>query len=307
MSRKDDAHDADIAFTLVARNKRAQQMWADPHNSSRYALLSHDSQGPTASRGSSESQGNKKIDTEQALQFRFSQVPNDYSKGFLLGSDDETCDILLGGLYDVDSEMVAFTYNQQYELIMNVTSIQYTTVKYNDQPSASRQRFSWILPRDQKIIRVTMARDAGIGLDLVFDVVLPTYDPSSVDKYHKNCEPFIVPGVGDELIAEVFGEGNAAATARGGVLVRQASPFYLRLENIGHGAFGTVHKVQRLPDGKIFAAKFLRTPNAKETEDFNAKKLKSEMAFKKEVDIMKSLCKTPHVSTEPIHLQMGIS
>ena len=305
MSRKDDAHDADIAFTLVARNKKARQMWADPHNSSRYALLSHDSQGPTASRGSSESQGYEKIDTERALQFRFSEKPNDYAKGFLLGSDDETCDVLIGRASDLDSEMVAFTYNQQYELIMNVTSIQFSTVKYNDQRSASRQRFSWILPRGQKMINVKVARDAGTGNELEFDVVLPTYDEGSIDDYHNNCKPFMIPGVGETLIAEVFDENSPAFTNRGGVTVQRPSAFYLRKEELGHGTFGTVHKVQRLPDGKIFAAKFPRMPDRNKTEDFDAKKSKSEMAFKKEVSIMKSLCETPHVSTEPIHLQMG--
>ena len=295
MSRKDDAQNADIAFTLVARNKKARQMWADPHNSSRYALLSHDSQGP--------SQGYEEIDTQEALQFRFSEKPNDYAKGFLLGSDDETCDVVLGMPPDIDPEMVAFTYNQQYELIMNVTSIQYTTVTYNDQRSASRQRFSWILPRDQKMIRVKLARDAGIGNDLMFDVVLPTYEPSNMDDdYYKNRQPFVIPGLGEQLIAEVLSGGDTAVTARGGVAIKQPSPFFLRKEEIGHGTFGRVFKVQRLPDGKVFAAKFLRMPDPKETEDFDAKKLKSEMAFRKEVEIMKSLCKTPHVSTEPIHL-----
>ena len=299
MSRNDDAQNADIAFTLVARNEKAQEMWTDPYNSSRYVLLS---QGPAASRQTSEFEDYEEIDPEHALQFRFSEKPNDYAKGFVLGSDKEKCDVLLRSDEDYDPEMVAFTYNQQYELIMNVTSIQYTTVKYNDQRSASRQRFSWILPRDQKMIRVTIAQDAGLGNDLIFDVVLPTYDPSSIDEYHKNCEPFIIPGVGEELIAEVFNVGDTAVTVRGGVTVLPAPPFYLRKEKLGQGTFGTVHKVQRLPDGKFFAAKFMRLPDPNKTRNFDAKKLKSEVAFRKEVKTMKKLCKTPHVSTEPIHL-----
>ena len=303
MSRKHNAQNADIAFTLVARNKRAKQMWADPHNSSRYTLLSHDSQRPTAFGESSQDRDYKKIHTEQALlQFRFSEKPNDYAKGFLLESDDETCDVLIGSDTDLDPEMVAFTYNQQYELIMNVTSIQFSTVKYNDQRSATRQRFSWILPQGQKMINVKVASDAGIGKELEFDVVLPTYDPGSMDKYHKHCKPFIVPGVGETLIAEVLGDNIPAVTSRGGVTVKRPSAFYLRKQEIAHGTFGTVYKVQRSPDGKKFAAKFLRMRDLEKTGDVDTKKLKAKKAFNKEISIMKLLCKTPHVSTGVIHL-----
>ena len=96
-------------------------------------------------------------------------------------------------------------------------------------------------------------------------VVLPTYEPGSMDdEYYKNCQPFIVLGV---VRAEVFRDGNPAVTTRGGVTIQQPSPFFLWKEELGHGTFGRVFKVQRLPDGKIFAAKFLRRPDPKETTE----------------------------------------
>ncbi|KAM0804743.1 hypothetical protein BDR22DRAFT_885414 [Usnea florida] len=74
-------------------------------------------------------------------------------------------------------------------------------------------------------------------------VVLPTYKPVSMD---------------DEYYKNLF-SGGKAVTDREGVTVPQPSQFFLRKEELGHGTFGRVFKVQRLPDGKIFAANFLRT------------------------------------------------
>ena len=330
MPQNDDAQNDNIAFTLLARNDVAQKIWADERNSSRYTPFSQDWQGPSTSREqpgdpnySQRSEVNRQVDTERALQFRFSEKPKDYKKGFQLGSRDETCDVVLGSSPDFDPEMVAFTYNAQNELIMNVTSIQHTTVEFNDQPSASRQRFSWILPRGQKMIRVTVAKDA--KHELVFDVVLPPYDPDSIDEYHKNCKPFVIPGVGETLIAEAFSVDNTAARTQGGVAFKQASPFYLRKEKLGNGSFGVVRKVQRMPDGKMFAAKAVNMPDPT-VKDLAAKRLESdgafkeeaekakkaykkqvekvEKAFRKEVEVLKQVSKPTHVGTQPINLQM---
>ena len=307
MSQNDDAENANIAFTLVARNERARQMWADPHNSSRWALFSHDWQGPTRSREKPEVPENydqqvevkKKTESEPALQFSFEEKPKDYTKGFLLGSDSQTCDVLLGSSdTGINHQMLAFTFNIRHELIMNDTSIQTTTVKFNDQLPAKQNRFSWILPSGQDLIRVTVGED--VGHDLVFDVVLPEYDPGSIDEYHKNCKPFVIPGAGERLITESFSVGSTAATGQGSGASKPASPFYLRSKELGKGTFGRVYKALRMPDGRLFAAKVPIEPNSSD-EDFAAKKLKSEKAFKKEVDVLKVVCKTPHVSTDPLH------
>ena len=50
-----------------------------------------------------------------------------------------------------------------------------------------------------------------------------------------------------------------------------------------------------MPDGKVFAAKFLRIRDSEKTEGLDAKKLKSKTAFKKEIRIMKQ-----HASTSTI-------
>ena len=297
-----DVQNPNIAFTLVARNERTKEMWKNPKNSARYMS------GPRARHGPSEVVGENVKEggsfqaihfDEPALRFRFNKKPKDYAKGFLLGSNDKSCDVVLGHPM-IDPEMVAFSFNKNYELIMNVLSDQHITVTFNDQKSASRQRFSWIFPRGQNMIRVTLVQQ--VAHELVFDVILPRYDPGSIATYHENCKPFIIPGVG--------------------VPSQQASAFFLGKEPLGQGSFGVVRKVQRMPDGKIFAAKALNMPDPTD-KDFAAKQLESDEAFKevaeeaekafeqevekskkaftREVEMLKLVSKPPHVSTQPIN------
>ena len=316
-----DVQKPNIAFTLVARNDRTKEVWKNPKNSARYIS------GPRVRHVSSKVVGEKveeaasvQVMDEPAIRLRFNQKPKDYAKGFLLGSNDESCDVVLGRHHTIDPEMVAFTYNKEYELIMNVLTDKHTTVTFNDQEPASRQRFSWIFPRGQNMIRVTLGKDG--AHQLVFDVILPRYDQASIVDYHENCEQFFIPDFSETLIAEVFSAGSTAASFQEGVASQQASQFYLWQEPLGAGTFGEVRKVRRMPDGKVFAAKALKMPDSTD-KDFAAKQLESDEAFKevaeeaekafeqevekskkdfkKEVEMLRLVSKPPHVSTEPTH------
>ncbi|KAM0804740.1 kinase-like domain-containing protein [Usnea florida] len=291
----DDVQKPNIAFTLVARNDRTKKMWKDPKNKDRY-MSGPRAHGPSKVAGEYVEEGASvqaiNFD-EPSLRFRFNQKPKDYAKGFLLGSNDESCDAVLGELPTFDPEMVAFTFNNEYELIMNVLSNKHTTVTFNDQRSARRQKFSWILPRGQCMIRVSLLED--VAHQLVFDVIFPRYDPDSMNDYHENCKQFINPGFE--------------------VLFEQVDPFFLSQEPLGHGSFGVVRKVRRMPDGTIFAAKALKVLDstnkdnaavqldpdegskevAEEAEKaFKREVEKAQKAFKKEVEMLKLVSKPPH-------------
>ena len=285
---KNNNEDPNLAFTLVARNEAAKQMWADPHNSSIYVPASFVRKGnggqsrrqsiPAVLNQSNndveEPRPKNKEDTEPALRFLFNSGPKDFAKGFVLGSCDKSCDALLGDPGDFTSEqMLAFTFNQHHELIMKVTSDDLTWVKYDGQKGAGQHRFTWIFPRGQERIRVKVAH----GVE--FDVALPKYGINT-DKFHDNCASFFSSATCGNQSADGFESNNIAVT-------RQATgsppqePFYLRGKVLGSGAYGDVYKVLRMPDGKIFAAK----------------KFKYKESFRQEVDMLKMVCKTYHVST----------
>ena len=285
---KTNNEDSNLVFTLVARNEAARQMWADPHNSARYvpasftregpgkqSLRQNNSAQPESKNGGDEESIEKEKATEPALQFLFNNWPKDLGKGFVLGSCDKLCDALLGdpGNYTSD-QVLAFTFNQYHELIMNVTTDDPTWVKYERQKQGKRNRFTWIFPRGQETIRVNMANI------LELDVVLPKYG-TNIDKFHDNCASFLSLATCGNLVADGLEPSSIAVTPQVSGTISPQEPFYLRGKVLGSGTYGDVYKVLRMPDGKIFAAK----------------RFKYKESFRRKVDMLKMVCKTYHVST----------
>ena len=286
---KENNQSPNLAFTLVAGNERAKQMWADPYNSSRYVPASFTRKGrkdpsagddsldvPESENKNDQSKAKGKKDTEPALRFLFNNWPKDFAKGYVLGSDDKSCDALLGDPGDQISEQaLAFTFNQQHELVMNVTSDKRTSVTFNEQKVARRTRFSWIFPRAKRNIRVLVE---GV---LEFEVLLPKYGIYNKDEFHRNCESFLnsaaggIPPGGDLEFNSTAIAGQASGTPS------PWEPFYLRGTILGSGAYGDVQKVLRMPDGKVFAAKSFKH---------------QDVSFRQEVDMFKKVCRTFHVS-----------
>ena len=288
---EENNQDANLAFTLVARNEAAKQMWADPHNSSRYVPASFTrkaardwSQEQVISKQTdSEHAGDRpkhknKKDTEPALKFLFNSWPKSFGKGYVLGSCNKLCDALLGDPEDfISEETLAFSFNKDHELIMNVTSEPQVWVKYHGQKGADRHRFTWILPRGQEPIRVRVA-------DLVeFDVVLPKYG-NNKGLFHQNCESFLRSVAAGDLLANNADIDNTTAVRQSKCISPPQKSFYLRGKILGSGSYGDVYKVLRMPDGKIHAAK----------------KFKDTDSFRQEADMLKKVCKTYHVSTKTI-------
>ena len=290
---EENNQDPNLAFTLVARNEAAKQMWADPHNSSRYVPASFIRKASRdwsheqfiSNQPDSEHDGNRpkhknKKDTEPALQFLFNSWPKNFGKGYVLGSCDKLCDALLGDPEDfISDETLAFTFNKDHELIMNVTSELQVWVKYNGQKGADRHRFTWIFPRGQEPIRVRVA-------DLVeFDVVLPKYGTNK-GLFHQNCESFLSSASIGDLLADNV-DIDSTTVVRG--ISTPKKSFYLRGKTLGSGSYGDVYKVLRMPDGKIHAAK----------------KFKDTVSFRQEADMLKKVSRTYHVSTKTIPCCVG--
>ena len=275
--------DANLAFTLVAVNERARQMWADPHNMSRYIPASFTrnqlGDGFFKAEGSAihaSEQLRKKEDTEPALQFLFNNWPKDFAKGYVLGSYEKSCDALLGDPGDgIPKEMLAFTFNKQHQLTMNVLSDHQTLVTFNQQKQGNRERFTWIFPHGKHEIRVKMAN----GIE--FDVVLPEYRRNRID-FHDHCERFLRSAVGDDLLGNSLGIETRAVTEEKTETSKRPKWFYLRGEKLGGGSYGSVFKALQMPSGKVFAAK----------------RFDSNRYLKKEVTMLRKVCEnTKHVST----------
>lgn len=271
-------------------------MWAYSHNSSRYLSASPATQDPgTMLPGSTsvhaieeptndsvDSESGTEDETEPALQFLFNNRPKCSSTGFVLGSDDESCDVLLGELSDqINEQMVVFTFNEYHELVMNVTANIETSVCYQGHKKATRRRFSWIFPHNHSTTRVK------VGRVLEFDIVLPSY---CVNKniYRQNCASFLISAAATSLSANSH---NTKGIEVNEETSRPSDPFYLRGEELGNGSYGSVYKVRRMPDGMTFAGK----------EFFNKR------SFDQEVKMLRKVCETPNVSTNKYLVNWDIS
>lgn len=116
---------------------------------------------------------------------------------------------------------------------------------------------------------------------LEFDVVLPEYGRNTA-RFLANCDSFLSSVESPDLQVDGSPEvvGKAITRHARGTSGPQES-FYLRRDKLGSGSYGDVYKALRMPDGKICAAK----------------EFKNTESFRQEVDMLKKVGMTDHVST----------
>lgn len=276
-------HNPNIAFKLVARNPKTRLIWAHASNESKYvpvSLVQRTADDPIIIDISGKAANRTSVETneehEPALHFSFSELPKDLAKGYVLGNDNKSCDVLLDNCgASVFEQMLTFTFNKRHQLVMDAKLDKPTSVKFKGQKLGQREQFSWILPRHQGMIRVKMANL------LEFDVILPEYGIHR-KAFHENCENFLKLASQAHLPADErssLGRGSIEETSDTAI---SPDPFYLRGRRVGCGTYGEVYEALRVPDGKVFAAK----------------RFKDRDSFQLEVKMHKKLCQARHVSTK---------
>lgn len=258
-------------------------MWAHPSNSSKYVAPFSVERTPEdqiiihiSGKGDDQRKLETNQDTEPALHFLFSDLPKNPAKGYVMGSDDKPCDVLLGDTDDyISGEMIFFNFNNRHQLKMDVKSDKPTSVKFKGQKLATRARFTWLFPRNRQMIRVKVANR------LEFDVVLPDYGKHA-DTFHENCASFLIFAAQGRVIAHNPVVSGTAATEEASDTSTPRDPFYLRGMRVGRGSYGDVYPALRMPDGKVFAAKRFR----------------DKESFQLELKMQKKLCQANHVSTK---------
>ena len=283
-------NDPNVIVTLVAHGHRAHDVWADSHNESFYLpplsqAVNEDLREVVVSPDdvfrqltpSDEDPALTEV-SEPALRLTFNKKPKNPNLGYLLGSDRESCDILLGTLDDcISHRMFAISFNQYDEVIMKSSSRNQTVVSYGTQ-IGKRRNFTWIFPPVQKKVSVKAAKT------IMFSIEIPTHETDKA-AYQTNCRNFMklvssarhtmnllnISSRSDTRLAS--GAATPDATAE--------PPFYLRIGRIGNGDSGVVYKARSMPDGLTVAVKRFR--------------LKNTWTLK--ADVLRKLSKTPHVST----------
>ena len=287
----------DVILTLVADCTRASEVWEHLFNESRYLPYA-----PQATNGDlcelelspdddlfrettppSEGPG-VEPKKEPGLQLRFSNPPKNPALGYLLGSDEEVCDVYLGSTKDTISAcMLSISFNEHNELILRSSDspkINPTRVTYSidGTQQVTRTHFSWILLPEVQTLHVNVAKH------IEFWVVMPKHVTDQA-AYQANCRKFrrLAHGV-PRTLSLPNGWSLPSATPASGAATPQARaepPFYLRTAVIGDGGFGVVYKARSMPDGRTVAVKTFKSKNA----------------WTLEASVLRKISKTPHVST----------
>ena len=284
----------DIILTLVADCPGASEAWEHRFNESRY--LPHAPQAtnwvpcelePSPNnlfRATTPPASGVPPKKEPGLQITFSNPPKNPELGYLLGNDEEVCDVYLGSTDEAISAcMLSISFNDSNELILrssNSTSINSTRVTYSIDgiQQVTRKHFSWILLPEVESIHVNVADH------IEFWVVMPKHVTDQA-AYQANCRTFRrLADSATRTLSLPDGWSLPSATPASGAATPQARaepPFYLRTAVIGDGGFGVVYKARSMPDERVVALKTF----------------KSKDAWTLEANVLRRISKTPHVGT----------
>ena len=120
----------------------------------------------------------------------------------------------------ISEQMLAFTFNEGNELVMNITSHALTCVTFNDQKEAKRRPiFQDLSPRPEK----DPCKIAGVP---EFDVALPKYGITE-DEFQQNWESFLSLAVRGDRLADDLKTTIIAATRQASGVSSSQKSLYL--------------------------------------------------------------------------------
>jgi len=183
------------------------------------------------------------------------------SKGFCFGANREVCDILLGtrgqGISNAHFYITIGTFNGKKRLILKDVSTRGMAVAYSGQAQNEiRDHFTWILDLekdDGKWEVEVIIRGIHFKVELASHESCASEDEEKVEEFLNN-EPAL-----DGLA--IYTPTEPATPS----LVPRL-PIYIRDRELGHGSFGSVHKVIDVSTGEIYARKSFYEPRWERSE-----------------------------------------
>lgn len=264
-----EVDDSRLIVTLEAVSSTAEGAWNQPQNQDRCPPASDDEVRNISSREATpviERHGSR-------LQLNFDNKPKNLEKGFVFGSDPQVCDVFLGERgAGFSRKHFRITFNERRQVIFENTSRTEARVSYDGEILPDRTHFPWILFNHYENIKVEMGKE-----DLIFKVKWPKIPEDRQAEYDAHRDAYLEECRNALPALSQLGVESQQTTA---LLTAQRSPrqqpIYLPEEELGHGSFGTVHKVVDVSTGYEYAGKIFHGGE-----------------WKKEVEILKSLS---HVS-----------
>jgi hypothetical protein len=164
-----------------------------------------------------------------------SQSPKDTQLGFVFGTDEECCDVLLLGVEGISKRHFCVTFDKKRRVVLRDISDYGTRVSYGGQGEAQlRRNFTWILFDNLDDIQVILGPNDNYKIRFKVELELHNdcNDTYCKVKYHDNIDDYIL---------------NLGST----------DSIYYRVKEIGKGGFAIVNEVLDVSTGLTLAGKLL--------------------------------------------------
>ena len=270
--------DSNLIAYFALPHGPAQGVIGMRQNSGRYILPQQNLEPEHDSRESTVSEDDEETDPTcfPRLQLTFNPGPK-ASQGFVIGTDENCCDIVLPKLNKISRRHCCLTFDKKRRLILRDLSSHGTIVTYDGQGDERRRtivetdetgrktshHFTWILSD----VELNEVKEIVIKIGAIAFIVLIPKRQTPSALYNNNVDRFLQEANADnELPFGALGMQSTTSTvqhSRTKTPIRQI-PIYIRQARVGHGAFSIVHRVWDVSSGSVYASKeFL---NMKETE-----------------------------------------
>lgn len=137
-----DQNDPRLIVTLVAVSPTAERAWNRPENHDRCEPAPESDGGieDIPSRGTTPAGTGE--DTSK-IHLTFDKKPKNLEKGFVFGSDQQKCDVLLGGyVAGFSRQHFRIAFNARGQVILKDTSRKVTYIDYSGEKPPGRNHFT---------------------------------------------------------------------------------------------------------------------------------------------------------------------
>ncbi|KAI9670781.1 MAG: hypothetical protein M1817_003892 [Caeruleum heppii] len=233
-----------------------------PTISSREATPAQDHPGVGAGEGGGEYNSSHRI----LLRFKDGIHLKSPTNGITFGSNVDKCDVFLGprGTGGYSGMHFCITFDDAGNVYLKDSSTWGTVVSYSGQANEQiRRHFTWRLSHPKKAgkwdVRVGVPDSNGLG----FKIELATHKTCE-DEYVHNVHQFLADGRNAAPPINALGIDSHETTAPPSrCRSPKQRPIYLRDDELGRGAFGSVYKIIDASTGFVFAGKYFHRPNSR--------------------------------------------
>ena len=180
--------------------------------------------------------------------------------GYLLGTDHETCDIVLPRVKGIMERHCRLAFRANGQLIVHNFSNEGITVSYGEQTTEKRFHFEWVLGGDSLQLEHDIV--IGIGPSYRFRIVVSSLNRAMIARFlqetnsNKNIHPnkmkMIVKEIRDGAPNEQEQQQQPRSPAR--------NPMILTKKRLGEGAQGFVDLIWDVSTGNEYALKEFKNP-----------------------------------------------